>query len=80
VSVVGGVVHFEDGATFSLPEPLPSWEDNTIQFPRLLCEINATQELDWIALSGSMDCTLDDVIELFDRANVHWEMVKKSLQ
>ena len=56
----------------------PLWDDNLFQFPRLLCEINATQELDLPALAESMDLTLPDVIELFDRADDAWELAKQA--
>lgn len=52
------------------------WKDNAIQFPRLLCEINATQELDLVALAASMDITLDELSALFDRAHQEWEQIK----
>ncbi len=54
------------------------WKNNVIQFPRLLCEIVATQEnLDLVALADSMDLTVDEVKELFDRAHIEWEGIKK---
>jgi hypothetical protein len=58
---------------------MPSkWEDNSIQFPRLLCEIIATQEnVDFDALAESMDLTVAEVHELFDRAHEVWESAKR---
>lgn len=54
------------------------WEDDSIQFPRLLCEIMATQDkLDIPALAESMDLSVEDVNELFDRAHTTWERAKK---
>lgn len=52
------------------------WEDDTIQFPRLLCEINATQQLDFNALAESMDLTIEEIGDLFDRADTAWEAAK----
>ena len=53
------------------------WENNLIQFARLLCEINATQDnLDWIALLEEMDISTNDLNELFDRAHEVWETHK----
>lgn len=53
------------------------WNDNTIQFPRLLCEINATQTLDFHLLAAEMDLSIEEVIELFDRADFAWEQIKR---
>lgn len=52
------------------------WNDNEIQFPRLLAEINATQELDLDILAESMDLSVDEVKELFERANNKFEDIK----
>lgn len=54
------------------------WENNSVQFPRLLAEISATQDnLDIPALAESMDLTVEEVNELFDRADAAWERIKK---
>ena len=56
------------------------WNDNSIQFPRLIAEINACvdiSEKDWIALQESMDLSEGDIMDLFDRANDEWEKIKK---
>jgi hypothetical protein len=55
------------------------WENNAIQFPRLLAEINATQNLDMVALAESMDLPVADVAALFDRADEQWENIKKGV-
>jgi hypothetical protein len=55
------------------------WDNNLIQFARLLCEINATQDINIVTLCESMDLTTDDVNELFDRANEVWEQAKERL-
>ena len=58
---------------------MTNWENNNIQFPRLLAEIVATQcNLDFAALCESMDLTVDEVDELFDRAQMEWEIIKES--
>ena len=49
------------------------WTNNAIQFPRLLAEIMATQNLDMAALAESMDLSIDEINELFDRADAVWE-------
>lgn len=53
------------------------WEDDAVQFPRLIAEINATQDrLDIDALAASMDLEPGNVHELFDRADAAWERIK----
>jgi hypothetical protein len=52
------------------------WKDNSVQFARLLSEIQATQDLDIQALCESMDLESGEVDELFDRASEVWEAVK----
>lgn len=53
------------------------WEDDSIQFPRLLAEIIATQEnLDIEALAKEMDLTPIQVDELFERAQMKWDAIK----
>ena len=57
-----------------------NWNNNAIQFPRLLAEINACVTIsneDWLDLLESMDLSEDDIIELMDRANDEWERIKK---
>lgn len=55
------------------------WADDITQFPRLLAEINATQDdLDFDALSESMGLELARIDELFERAHAAWEATKKS--
>lgn len=69
---------FEVRSFFAKPSQPPIWDDNATQFPRLLAEIMATQDtLDMPALANSMDLTVDEVSELFDRANDAWEQAKK---
>ena len=53
------------------------WDNNEIQFARLLCEIAGTQEaFDMPALCESMGLDRTKVEELFDRANAVWEHSK----
>lgn len=59
------------------PSQPSNWERDDIQFPRLIAEINATQDsLNLEALAESMDLSLDEVVELFDRADQAWEAAK----
>lgn len=56
-----------------------NWLDNGKQFPRLISEIVATQEkIDFVALAESMDLEVEQVHELFDRAQTFWEELKLS--
>ena len=56
------------------------WEDDSIQFPRLLCEIMATQEnFDFDLLCDSMDLENERIHELLDRANTAWEKTKETV-
>lgn len=57
---------------------MSNWENNSLQFARLLSEIMATQELDLEVLAESMDLSVDEVGELFDRANLVWEEAKEA--
>ena len=55
------------------------WEDDSIQFPRLLAEIAATQDsLDEGALCDSMNIDHDELNELFNRAQSSWENIKET--
>ena len=55
----------------------PKWASNMIQFPRLISEIVATQNLDMESLCESMDLEQSDIDELFDRAQSEWETIKQ---
>jgi hypothetical protein len=63
-------------------KPVSLWDNNEIQFARLLCELVANWEDDTCAkqtiraVASSMDLTYDQVNELFDRAEVVWEASK----
>lgn len=59
------------------------WDNDLIQFARLLAEINANvafPSTDLKALCESMDLPVDRVNELFDRADKVWEESKKRLR
>jgi hypothetical protein len=63
-----------------IPWDEPLWNDNPIQFARLLCEIVATQDnLNFEVLSESMDLEVDDINELLERANEVWELAKANV-
>jgi hypothetical protein len=54
-----------------------AWELDSIQFPRLLCEIAATQaSFNHNAVCEEMDITPAELNELFDRAWKVWEWKK----
>ena len=58
-------------------KPSSKWEDDIIQFPRLLAEIMVTQDtLDMTSIAESMDLEVSEVSELFDRADTAWESFK----
>ncbi len=58
----------------------PKWDDNSIQFPRLIAEIEAaggfTEQLVQ-DLCASMDLEKEDVFELIERAQYKWDDIKK---
>ena len=60
-------------------QPNDVWRRDDIQFPRLLAEITATQDIDIALLAESMDLSFDEVVELFDRAEAAWEASKAAL-
>jgi|WetSurMetagenome_2_1015567.scaffolds.fasta_scaffold511249_1 hypothetical protein len=54
------------------------WENNAIQFARLLAEVRGVikaEQLREIAMSMDLD-DMTDVFDLFDRADAVWEKVK----
>lgn len=57
--------------------PSEPWDRNDIQFPRLIAEINATQDgLNFEALADSMDLSIEEVQSIFERADQAWESIK----
>jgi hypothetical protein len=53
------------------------WKRDSLQFPRLISEILATQDINYDLLAESMNLTIEQVKELFSRADVTWELIKK---
>jgi len=56
------------------------WNDNSIQFPRLIAEVRANVEIsdkEWQDMCDSMDITPVELEQLFNRANDEWEMIKE---
>lgn len=59
----------------------PLWEDDQVQFIRLLAEIsstNLTSEI-YSQLREATDLTNEEINELFDRADAAWQKYKQSL-
>lgn len=56
----------------------PNWDNNYLQFVRLISEIGGVQltKKQVKSLAVSMDLSVDDVNELFDRAHIEWERAK----
>lgn len=52
-----------------------SWENNEVQFARLLCELIAS-DYNVTDAAKSMDLEVKDVNELLDRAHTVWERAK----
>ncbi len=53
------------------------WNNDLIQFARLICEIAATQEnFDANAVCSEMDIDPTELNQLFDRAHHVWEAYK----
>jgi hypothetical protein len=56
---------------------MTTWNDNTIQFPRLIDECQAVLTADqYEQLCVSMDLEMADLMELFDRAQQEWDRTK----
>ena len=58
---------------------MSKWENNHIQFARLLAEIQACcplTEAQYQELQESMDLLEEEINELFDRADSEWERYK----
>jgi hypothetical protein len=63
-------------------EETTKWEDDTVQFSRLICEINANVEInekDHKSLCESMDLDIEKIHEIFERADTFWEATKLNL-
>lgn len=60
----------------------PLWEDNSIQFPRLIAELLASDTFTFNIeeLKESMDLEEEDILELFDRAQGEWDEITDALK
>lgn len=55
------------------PAPVEVWDDNSVQFPRLIAEVRSLLTVEQIQeLSLSMDLSFSDLGELFLRADREW--------
>ena len=60
------------------PKCGPLWDNNEIQFARLICELVANcDNLEFDAVCESMDLSKRELMSLYDRANLVWERSKK---
>lgn len=64
-------------------KPQLNWENDSIQFPRLLAEINMVCPLSKVLtptqmneLCESMDLQVSDINEIFSRAQDTWDKIK----
>ena len=57
------------------------WEDDSIQFPRLIAEMEAAgvfseiKEETWDLLLESTDLSIDDIFEVVERAQSQWDKI-----
>jgi hypothetical protein len=65
--------------TFEATEESPEWLDDSIQFPRLLAEIGYVRlnQNQAMALCDSMNLKIEDLSNLFNRADQEWEKIKR---
>ena len=54
------------------------WNNDKVQFARLLCELVAS-DMNLTDAAKSMDCEVSDLSELLDRANEVWEDAKQTV-
>jgi hypothetical protein len=56
-----------------------TWQENHIQFPRLLAELRAVGLTDeqYAGLAESMDLDRDSIDELLERAEDSWQRIKE---
>lgn len=65
------------------PTPNENWKDDSIQFPRLLVElqgvgvINMLREGEWMVIEESMGQSREKIMQIFDRAQKEWDSIKK---
>ena len=55
------------------------WNDDRIQFARLIYEMELTQNLDYEALKQEMDLDAEELDELFERARECIEEAKRNI-
>jgi len=66
--------------TTPIGENVSRWDDNETQFARLLCELVAANgDLQFSAVCASMDVKVNDLHELFTRANKVWKAAKEEI-
>lgn len=56
------------------------WNDDSIQFPRLITEIRANVDIsnkEWDDMCNSMDLSYGKIEQLFNRADKEWEKIKE---
>jgi hypothetical protein len=56
-----------------------NWNNDAIQFPRLIAELEADGAFTPEVIGGvaaQMDCTVDEVFQLIDRAQKKWDRIK----
>ena len=61
----------------------PVWNDNTIQYPRLIAELEAAGAFTTEVLSDlctSMDLDPDKILDIVHRADTDWESIKESVK
>lgn len=72
-----------DGIWVMSDDPFdPDWENDFVQFARMLSEINSTVDLppeDWKKLEESMDLEIGDIDNIFDRAMEVFERSKERI-
>jgi hypothetical protein len=78
---VNGRLHGDEWHVVKIQQvaDVPLWENNLVQFARLISEIQGAwsiSENDWQALRDSMDLENDDLMALFDRAFDVWDAAK----
>lgn len=57
-----------------------NFQDSAIQFPRLLTAILASQEIDWGSLVLTMGMSIEEIKEMFGRAEKAWENIEAGNQ
>lgn len=56
-----------------------TWNDNHVQFARLICEVFSNSQIDMEAVAESMDINIADIRNLVDRAEVEWTRAKQGM-